>query len=227
MFALEARIREEEDQRLAEFNKSKDQLKKMIYALEQYSLGIVNKENQVVLSNERYEHAFSEEESEEQSILPPLAQRGATPQKKYRDFFETNVVVDPVQPRKQEFSGPEIMLLRRLNFVKKLIDGQASHSAINFARAIQLTDNNRDKRRFRSRRRVKMRKNVPNLMIEAKKVVQEVRRKNAVSKDREDNVNKTVGFDYRTEKSKYGTFKNYVALINENEKEKFSAVLLD
>ena len=224
MFALEARIREEEDQRMQESNKAKDQLKKIIYALEQYGLGIVNKENQGGYSNDRYDKAFSEDESEEQSILPPLVQRGATPQRKYKDFFDTNVIVDPIQPQRREFSGPEIMLLRRLNFVKKLIDGQASHTAISFAKAMQLTDQDRGKRRFRSKRRVKMRKNVPNLMIEAKKVVQEVRKKNLTSKDRDDAINKTVAFDYRSEKNKYGSFKNYVALINENEKEELPAV---
>eukprot|EP01022_Parablepharisma_sp_SALTPOND_P033014 TRINITY_DN88047_c0_g1_i1.p1 TRINITY_DN88047_c0_g1~~TRINITY_DN88047_c0_g1_i1.p1 ORF type:complete len:710 (+),score=109.84 TRINITY_DN88047_c0_g1_i1:600-2729(+) len=225
IFTLESRLREEEDQRMAESGKNKNYLKKIIYALEQYGLGLVDKENAEMhdKTDIKSDHTLSENEFDEQLVLPPVAQRRVTPQRKTKRIFETSLLIDTNQRKTKEFSDPEMMLLKRLHHIKRAIEGQASQTAIYFAKAIQLADREKERSYHRPKRRVRLHhKEVPDLVVEAKKAVQETRKKNGASKEREDTV--AAGFDYRSERQKYGTFKNYIATVHGNTREESSLV---
>jgi len=250
IFTLEARIKEEETQRMLEANKNIDHLKKMIYALEQYSLGRIDKdvnESQIIKKNTKIDtysdKALSEDDMDENCVLPPV--EGATKQSK--PIFETSVIIE--QPKSilhnmKNLSTPEMMLLKRLHCVKKLMDGigNASQTAINFAKALQLPETEtKTKKIHRAKRRIRLHKEVPDLFIEAKKAVQEMRKK-GLSKEREDSGNATKltgsfhvnqalaitqGFDYKTEKQKHGQFKNYVATIQGEQKEDYVFFIIE
>ncbi len=244
IFALETRLREEETQRMQESGKLRDNIKKIIYAFEQYSIGRVDKENDgSPRESEVQSDTNKSDEESALSILPPLnSNKEPTPVKR---IFDTSLVVDSTSAKHrresrrkenksfaaQKFEGPEFLLLKRLRYLKMLVTGsidftpeiltEGYRTANAFARvppvgeASSTTAYGTKQFRFRRRRRMDARKAPIELFVEARKAVQEPRQQRR-SKERKNDVESEgegPGFDYRSEKHKYGTFRRYVEAI--------------
>lgn len=216
IYTFETRLREEESLRIRDVCTSREQIKKIIYALEQYSIAKVDKENGEIFEEGIHsDHSRSDDEQNQtQLMLPSVDNKNSF--KTAKGNLDTSLVVGTsnVKLRRKhasklhkQFKGPEFLLMKRLHYIKMILEGQIDGSMPEVIHYASKTGTNFQKideePHVKHKRKLLLNNDGPNLLVEAKKMV-------SVGVD-QDTMNKSSGFDYKIERKKHKTFKNYVA----------------